>query len=697
MKSSGQIVNLLNPILKSGKGSKHLLSKLSKDTGPEFKDILTSLDISESEKMGIISELLHRFESKKKMNSTVNSSDILKAVNLLSGNLKKHSTSELSSEGSAKLIVQPKLLKTSINGRQIQNLVMTEKTSLDVKNKSVAKNVSTKKAVGLIKISGQKKQRSINVYKPADLISRNNIKKDFTQRNGTDVKTQADLTKFKIHNTGPVITDVNNKLGTQIKAAINSSPILTNVVEESESKSTIEKFTNPKSRPGIDQEKLNKIIDTSVEKALSKKVSGFGQRREHEFGDKVKSDTKPNGVGTSQIKARELNVKLKNNISSGKKIVLESMTENKIKGNSDPVEKRPEQSAGLNNRVIPDRSKVSSKRAGKEHSLKAADKTTILKDHNDPVVLRRIPNVKEMRNKNILNERNVGGVSTKSTQSEKEVVKDKSFIVNSKNRSNSHNIPNTIPINKGVKAFNSAGKRVNTVVPKTRKVSDSKSVNRSDRIQPNRSAMNLNTVQKSYNKQSEFSNFETEQLNNSNIIGEKIGSGFEFTERYENNLSKVKTTFFRNGVAFSADKMLNSHQMKLSIKMINDELANLQLRISPKGLGNIRIDIQQEGKALYTKFFVETAEVAGILQESLPELKEILAQQGLKMENTQISSKEDELRQNLSEKNSNEFKEKSDGKRSSLSLDYQTEIATELLAQRSAPLLSPYSTVEYLV
>ena len=114
-------------------------------------------------------------------------------------------------------------------------------------------------------------------------------------------------------------------------------------------------------------------------------------------------------------------------------------------------------------------------------------------------------------------------------------------------------------------------------------------------------------------------------------------------------------------------------------------------------MGNIRIDIQQEGKALYTKFFVETAEVAGILQESLPELKEILAQQGLKMENTQISSKEDELRQYLSEKNNNEFKEKSDGKRSSLSLDYQTEIATELLAQRSAPLLSPYSTVEYLV
>ena len=122
MKSTEQIVNLLNPILKSGKGSKHLLSKLSKETGPEFKDILTSLDISESEKMGIISELLHRFESKKKMNSTVNSSDILKAVNSLSGDLKKHSKSELSSEGKAELIVQPKLLKTTTNGWQIQKL-----------------------------------------------------------------------------------------------------------------------------------------------------------------------------------------------------------------------------------------------------------------------------------------------------------------------------------------------------------------------------------------------------------------------------------------------------------------------------------------------------------------------------------------------------------------------------------------------
>ncbi|MCH8303523.1 MAG: flagellar hook-length control protein FliK [Candidatus Marinimicrobia bacterium] len=697
MKSTEQIVNLLNPILKSDKGSKLLLSKLSKDSGPEFKDILTSMDISESEKMGIISELLHRFESKKKINSTVNSSDILKAENSLSGNLKKHSTSELSSKGKAELLVQTKLLKTTTNGWQIKNLVMTEKTSLDVKNESISKNVSIKKAAGLNKFSGQKKQRSINVSKPTDLISRNNIKKDFTQRNGTDVITQANLTNLRVLDNGAETTEAIKKFGTQLKDAKNSSRAITNVGNESLSKSTAEKFTNPKSRPVINQETLNKIIDTSVEKALSKNVSGYEKQIEHNFDDMGGTSAKPNGVGNPQMISREMNESLKNNISSEKNIVLESMSENKIKGSSDPVDKRPKQTIGFNNRNIPDQSRNLSKRTGKDFSLRAPDKTTDLKDHGDPEVLRRIPNAKEISNKKTLDEKNVHIESTKRFQSEKEVVKESSFLISSKKLSNSQLISSAMPIHKSMKAFNSAGKRVNTVVAKARKVSRSKSVNGSERVQPNSPVMNVNLVQKSYNKQLEFSNFEKDYLNNSNIIGDKIGNGFELHERFENNLSKVRTTFFSNGVAFSADKMLNAHQMKLSIKMINNELANLQLRISPKGLGNIRIDIQQEGKALYTKFFVETAEVAGILQESLPELKEILAQQGLKMENTQISSKEDELRQYLSEKNNNEFKEKSDGKRSSLSLDYQTEIATELLAQRSAPLLSPYSTVEYLV
>ena len=93
---------------------------------------------------------------------------------------------------------------------------------------------------------------------------------------------------------------------------------------------------------------------------------------------------------------------------------------------------------------------------------------------------------------------------------------------------------------------------------------------------------------------------------------------------------------------------------------------------------------------------MENVEVAGLIKDILPELKETLTQQGLKMEDTQISSKEENLRQYFSQQKDNEFEEKSNGKRSGLLRDYHTEIAPELLAHKSVPILSPYSTVEYL-
>ena len=373
--------------------------------------------------------------------------------------------------------------------------------------------------------------------------------------------------------------------------------------------------------------------------------------------------------------------------------VFDSKSEYKISGNSNPFEGRPEES---DNRVMPNRIKDFPRKAGKVLSLNTTGKTTTSKVHNDSVILNRTPDVQDIRNKNILNEKNVNTASIKANQTGKAVLNDNSFFVNGKNLSNSQYMPGTISINKSMRAFNSAGKRVNTAAVKARKVSGNKSVNSSERIQSNSSVINLKMVQKIYSNQSELSNFEKEQLNISNFMSEKFGNGFESSERYENNLVKLKTTFFSNGVALSTGKMLNTHQMKLSVKMINDELSKLQLRISPKGLGNIKIDIQKEGKALYTKFVVETAEVASLLRETLPELKETLAQQGLKMEDTQISSKEDELRQYLSEKKGNEFEEKSNGKRSSLLHDYHTGIVPELLGQKSAQILSPYSTVEYL-
>ena len=690
MKTTDQILNLLNPISKSGNSSKHQISKLSKGPGTDFKDILTSLDIPETEKSAIILELLNRFEGKKLLNSSVDKLDVLEAVKLHSGKYVKNSTEVMSLEENASHIVKSKLLLTKTNGWQIRNLVVNEKASGDVKSAHLAQNVSKETVSGIGKINEQKKQSLLNKIKPSNSLLRKNIKKDFTPRNETHEITKANLTKLNVLDKDIVNSDAIKKFNAHIKAAQITSPVITNVVKESFSRNTSEKFMDLNTRPKIDPETLKNLITTSAEKALSKSVNDYGQRIENELSKKTESKTNLNSV---QIIAPAKNGNSKNNFSLGNNGVFDSKSEYKISGNSNPFEGRPEES---DNRVMPNRIKDFPRKAGKVLSLNTTGKTTTSKVHNDSVILNRTPDVQDIRNKNILNEKNVNTASIKANQTGKAVLNDNSFFVNGKNLSNSQYMPGTISINKSMRAFNSAGKRVNTAAVKARKVSGNKSVNSSERIQSNSSVINLKMVQKIYSNQSELSNFEKEQLNISNFMSEKFGNGFESSERYENNLVKLKTTFFSNGVALSTGKMLNTHQMKLSVKMINDELSKLQLRISPKGLGNIKIDIQKEGKALYTKFVVETAEVASLLRETLPELKETLAQQGLKMEDTQISSKEDELRQYLSEKKGNEFEEKSNGKRSSLLHDYHTGIVPELLGQKSAQILSPYSTVEYL-
>lgn len=690
MKTTDQILNLLNPISKSGNGSKHQISKLSKGPGTDFKDILTSLDITETEKSAIILELLNRFEGKKLLNSSVDKLDVLEAVKLHSGKYVKNSTEVMSLEENASHIVKSKLLMTKTNGWQIRNLVVNEKASGDVKSAHLAQNVSKETVSGIGKINEQKKQSLLNKIKPSNSLLRKNIKKDFTPRNETHEITKANLTKLNVLDKDIVNSDAIKKFNAHIKAAQITSPVITNVVKESLSRNTSEKFMDLNTRSKIDPETLKNLITTSAEKALSKSVNDYGQRIENELSKKTESKTNLNSV---QIIAPAKNGNSKNNFSLGNNGVFDSKSEYKISGNSNPVEGRPEES---DNRVMPNRIKDFPRKAGKVLSLNTTGKITTSKVHNDSVILNRTPDVQDIRNKNILNEKNVNTASIKANQTGKAVLNDNSFFVNGKNLSNSQYMPGTISINKSMRAFNSAGKRVNTAAVKARKVSGNKSVNSSERIQSNSSVINLKMVQKIYSNQSELSNFEKEQLNISNFMSEKFGNGFESSERYENNLVKLKTTFFSNGAALSTGKMLNTHQMKLSVKMINDELSKLQLRISPKGLGNIKIDIQKEGKALYTKFVVETAEVASLLRETLPELKETLAQQGLKMEDTQISSKEDELRQYLSEKKGNEFEEKSNGKRSSLLHDYHTGIVPELLGQKSAQILSPYSTVEYL-
>ena len=168
MKTTEQILNLINPISKSGKGSKHLISKLSKGAGKDFKEILTSLDISDNEKSAIIFELLKQFDGKKILNLSVTKSEILEAAKSLSGKYTKHSSKELSSEGNSNHIVKPKLLNTTTNGRQIRNLAVSEKVSSNVKSVDFTQNVSNEILSGNGKINEQEKKSILNGIIPSN-------------------------------------------------------------------------------------------------------------------------------------------------------------------------------------------------------------------------------------------------------------------------------------------------------------------------------------------------------------------------------------------------------------------------------------------------------------------------------------------------------------------------------------------------
>lgn len=687
MNTTQQILNLLNPVLKSGKGSKQLLSKLSNNTEIDFKDILTSLDISENEKSAIIFELLNQVEGKKSVNFPVNKSEILEVVNFLSGKIKNHSlkeltSKELTSEGKSTTVVNSKLLNTATGGKQVQNLVVNEKESGNNKSVKSVQNASNATVPVISKTNGRKEQSFLNGIKLSNSSPLENFKKDLTLKNDKREITKVHTRNLNVLDKSVETVNVIKKFSAQIKTAQNSTPVTSNVLKKLGFTNTTENPLVLNTGSKIGQNLFNNLITASAEKALLSNVI--------DFDPKVKSKTNLNNVRNLKIKDSEKIVKSNIITGSGENKVFENKSELKISANPIPVESRPEESVKLDNVKTPIRIKDISKNTEKELSMGASGKVMKPKVFSDS-------DIKYIPKKDILEGKNVDRVSSLKDQIEKAVFNNTSHIVNDKNLQFSPYLQSPMSVKNSIKAFNSAGKRVNTVATKSNKVSAKKSENSSKQIQPNSSVIDLKVVQKNYSVQSDFSNFEKDFLNISNISGEKIMSGIESSEHYENNLVKLKTTFLSNGVTLSDDKMLNTRQMKISIKTINDELSKLQLRISPKGLGNITIDIQKEGNALYTKFVVETVEVAGLIKDILPELKETLTQQGLKMEDTQISSKDENLRHYLSQQKNNEFEEKSNGKRSSLSSDYHTEIAPELLANKPVRNLSPYSTVEYLV
>jgi len=456
MQTTEHILNILNPMLKGSKGSKQLLSKLTKGTNSKFKDILTSLGISEMEKAGIISELLNQIENKQALNTTSTESEILGALTAISGKIKNPGSIELSSEKKFNHFVKSSLPITKTNAWQIGNLAKSEKAKSKVEISVIAQNAIKMNASGLNKSTGQKKQRSILKVAPQDLISKKNFKKELTQRNKTSVITKPNLSKLNLLNKGTATPEGLKNFNTQLKTEKNSSSRIANIQNESFPKSTIDKFTETKTGSVMNQETLKKIISASAEIPVSKNLGGTGKRIEHEFDEIINNNTKPQNVRSSQVTTRKLNGNLKNGISS----------ENQIKGNSEPEIKKLDQSVEHTKKKILDHSKNILERIGKVNNLNTLAKTTDSKGSIEPLALTKPPNEKEIGIKDNLTQRNVESTSTKRIQFSKAVVNDDSFLITGKKLSNSQNISVVMPIIKNVKAFNSAGKRVNTVVAK---------------------------------------------------------------------------------------------------------------------------------------------------------------------------------------------------------------------------------------
>ena len=253
-----------------------------------------------------------------------------------------------------------------------------------------------------------------------------------------------------------------------------------------------------------------------------------------------------------------------------------------------------------------------------------------------------------------------------------------------------------ISINKQLSDFQSTGKRLNTKFRTKGKPLSKLGLKRKVRLKQS-SLINQKVLQNSYLARNESPGSADGKSILINVENNSVTSLPLESEVREFSLPKLNTTFTKNGVSVTHSNLPESDPMKFSIKALNEELNKIQLRLSPKGLGNITIDIHQTGKSLYTKIYVESAEVMRILQDSLPELKENLSQQGLNLEEANISARRDEGHHQRSLMNGERFKEDRQDKNSGSAQSPETDVPLEVLGRNQVRATSPYSTVEYLV
>jgi flagellar hook-length control protein FliK len=73
------------------------------------------------------------------------------------------------------------------------------------------------------------------------------------------------------------------------------------------------------------------------------------------------------------------------------------------------------------------------------------------------------------------------------------------------------------------------------------------------------------------------------------------------------------------------------------VAMVRDGVQQAEIRLDPPELGSLMVRIQVQGSETQVQFHVSAAQTKDVVEQALPRLRELLAQQGMELTDGQVS------------------------------------------------------------
>lgn len=658
MAPKAQILNITNLLLAGSKGLGVGKSSTIKSAKKDFKALLKS------------------FTSKVKQKSSKLKSNILKEETavILPFSFSEVKMSAVNSKGvSGKNILKQTDTKfgTSKNAigstkNQVTTIITNNKTEAPKKSKnsfSAAGKTITKLDVNAksLKNAEENEIGKINGVKNVKIV-KNSSKAANGLGMGKDVKILTEQ-------SGPLKAEIKGDHKTKSLNPVKKGVL--NSVHKNMSSVPPDKKENVSSV--LPDKKVAVKIDRNllISKSLNKEtiVKSSANLKQVDIAPKIKAELK---MGTELLSIKDSDPKKESNLIS---------RPNNI--NSIPLKSKIEKSAS---RLIAEKSPKPTLLSPKEQSGGIALKTNIVPKNDSNVTSVEKPSSDDIKSPKLNKPVNV------------EIIKQKqSILIQGMRNSVIHNMQpvSASSIGKKINILQSSVKRAISEsnkrgAPTLSLLKTTKSKNNS------KQGISQKSVEKNYNNLLNFGNTKSNTLVDSDI--KTLFNAQMGTSQDETALTKLKTTFFRSGELFDQSKLQDNNLIKFTIKEIDKELSQIQLRLTPKGLGNIKIDLQQNGNVLSAKFLVETPEIAKLLKDALPELRETLSQQGINLDESDISSRKEEFTHHFNGKNTGNFegKQQENNTHRNPAIDQNVDVPLELLSQKQTLIYRPNSTVEYL-